>query len=95
LTYLSETVFHESDDLTKYSNSATRISIRIIYDNGDFIVLCSNEKTNFVTLFIADGNVGEIIARFIGQAGKTDNAYSRYYQMEGGDAKVGYALLKV
>ena len=64
LSELSKIYFHVSDNLTKYSNSATGISIRIIYASGDFVVICSNTDSNFVGGFTAHGHVGELMARF-------------------------------
>ena len=61
---LSEIHFHISDNLTKYSNSATGNTLRIVYNENEFLIICYNQKSNFVVLFNADGSVGKLIIRF-------------------------------
>ena len=65
LNEFSKITFHVSDNLTRYSNSAKGISIRLIYQNGNFLVMCWTLECNFVTLFVSDGTVGDIILRFV------------------------------
>jgi len=61
---LSEIHFHVSDELTKYSDSASGMSIKIVYTSGDFLIICSNSNSNFIVEFNSDGNVGNLVVRF-------------------------------
>jgi len=61
---LSEIHFHVSDELTKYSDSASGMCIKIIYTSGDFLIICSNSNSNFIVEFNSDGNVGNLVVRF-------------------------------
>ena len=64
LNELSQKRFHVSDDITKYSNSADGVSLKIEYKNGNFLILCWNSKSNFVVEYTSDGNVTDTILRF-------------------------------
>lgn len=61
---LSEIHFHVSDELTKYSNSPSGMSIKIVYASGDFLIICSNSNSNFIVEFNSNGNVGDLVIRF-------------------------------
>lgn len=61
--------FHVCDDLTRYTNSANGLCIKIIYTSGNFVILCFNQEANFVGEFTSDGSVGKLSAYFV------DNIY--------------------
>lgn len=69
---LSKIHFHKPDRLTRYYNTASGLSIRMIYSSGNFVVMCCNKKTNFVTMFDSDGNLGEYTIKFTGISNFTD-----------------------
>ena len=64
---LSKIDFHISNSLIGYWTSAKGTSIRLVYENNKFlIVCCSDWKSNFVTEFNSDGIPTDIILSFTG-----------------------------
>lgn len=61
---LSKIHFHVSDNLTKYSDSTSDMSIKITYTNDDFLIISLNSKSNFIVKFNKDGSVGNLVLRF-------------------------------
>lgn len=61
---LSKIHFHVSDNLTKYSDSASGMSIKITYTNDGYLIVNLSSNSNFIVEFNADGSVGNLVLRF-------------------------------
>ena len=79
--------FHICDDMTKYLDSATGICVRIVYENGDFIVFCLNQETNFVGEFTESGDLGELMLYYVASSDFADfsafvELFNKYFETQ-------------